>query len=638
MNAKNRLTVLILIMSLCSLAVSALTIAFLYQTAFREQEARLMETVQSQAKLIEAVARHDAAQHHADDRSGVLSDTLAQIDDAQRDYGKLGSKVEFVLGKRHGDFIDFLLKPRSSNLGLSCPINFDSKQAEPMKRALAGQSGTIIGRDCRDEMVMAAHEPLPELGWGIVAKVDMSKIRAPFVKAALLALMFTAVLVLAGAMLFVKISNPILRRLEQLNTELETRVEERTLELILANEQLKTEIGDRISFQKELEDSRTVFQGVVNAISDPLILLSKDLKVNMLNKAAEKYYGRRGDQDFAECPCHQMLRDRNAPCEGCQIAAAVQTGQSVQLERGGFMDPKRIEHVFVIPVQIPNRRGTEYLVRISDITEQRMLEEQAIHNEKMAQLGLMVTSIAHEINNPNAIISFNIPILRDCIREIAPIIEEYAERHPDLEICRMPYAEFREDIFRNLDNIEQASRRISEFVSNLKAVVCDRDRIREEWVHVAAMAEKTISGYRIQLGENAVPVHAKLPENHTRIWSDPRALEQILINLLLNAAQACTGEDPRIKLVIEVSDHWLDHTILTVTDSGEGMDAETLKHIFEPFFTSRSHGRGTGLGLYVCRNLVESLRGRIEVASEPGHGSTFKVILPDREQRNSKRI
>ena len=143
---------------------------------------------------------------------------------------------------------------------------------------------------------------------------------------------------------------------------------------------------------------------------------------------------------------------------------------------------------------------------------------------------------------------------------------------------------------------------------------------------------------RLQIKKNVASFITNIPENIARIWSDPNALEQILINLLVNAAQASEKKDSRVELNVEVRNSWRDHTILEVKDNGSGMDEKTIRKIFDPFFTTKSSQGGTGLGLYVGHNLVESLKGRIEVESEPVMGSTFRVILPDKERRGRERL
>ena len=106
-------------------------------------------------------------------------------------------------------------------------------------------------------------------------------------------------------------------------------------------------------------------------------------------------------------------------------------------------------------------------------------------------------------------------------------------------------------------------------------------------------------------------------------------LKQILLNLLLNAAQAADKENSSLELKAISGDTWREHTIIEISDNGCGMDEATRQKIFDPFFTTKSATKGTGLGLYICYNLLESMGGHIEVESEPGKGSTFRITVPD---------
>ena len=201
----------------------------------------------------------------------------------------------------------------------------------------------------------------------------------------------------------------------------------------------------------------------------------------------------------------------------------------------------------------------------------------------------------------------------------------------------MAYPEFRRDIVNLLDNIEHGSGRINRFVSNLKEFSQVKEKVEERWFEVTPLIERVLSICNVQLNKNVKSFVTNIPENLPRIWSDPFFLEQILLNLLINAAQAVDKNDSRIDLNVEIRPSWLDHAILEVKDNGIGMDEKTVQEIFNPFFTTKSGTGGTGLGLYVSHNLVQSLGGRIEVESESGNGSTFRVILPDKERRSRKR-
>jgi signal transduction histidine kinase len=239
---------LTLIMITVSLVVVGITIYILYSAAFDENRERLVETAKSQARLIEAVARFDAAHEIADPGSypeGTAKATLSQIIDAHRHYKGFGKTGEFTLARREGDNIVFLLRHRHHALEHPRPVPFDSVLAEPMRRALSGQPGNVVGLDYRGKTVLAAYEPVAELNLGIVAKIDLVEIREPFVRAGIVAICSALLVVLVGAVLFIAISSPMIRRLEesearlqQMNLELEQRVEERTCELQGIQEQM----------------------------------------------------------------------------------------------------------------------------------------------------------------------------------------------------------------------------------------------------------------------------------------------------------------------------------------------------------------------------------------------------------------
>jgi signal transduction histidine kinase len=212
-----------------------------------------------------------------------------------------------------------------------------------------------------------------------------------------------------------------------------------------------------------------------------------------------------------------------------------------------------------------------------------------------------------------------------------PIVDGFAEKHPDLEVGNMPYTEFRKDISNLLDNIKHGSDRISDFVSNLKEFSQVKERIEKDWIDLNSVIEKVLSICHVQLKKNVKTFIYDALKNPPPIWCDPSALEQILLNLLTNAALASDKKDSRVELRTQIRDSWLEHTILEVKDNGCGMDTASIQKIFDPFFTTNSDAGGTGLGLYVTHNLVESLEGRIEVESEPGKGSIFRVILPDKK-------
>jgi len=214
MTPRGRVLLLICIMASVVLIVAVASFSMLFRTALAEERARLVETARSQARLIEAVARFDA-KYSNDFPQGARAATLSQIVDAHAHYQGFGKTGEFTLSRREGDDIVFLLSHRHSEVLTPKPVPFDSGLAEPMRLALSGRSGTVIGLDYRGVTVLAAYEPMQELGLGIVAKIDLEEVRAPFVRAGLLSGFIAIFSIVAGAAFFLRITNPLLHKLQE---------------------------------------------------------------------------------------------------------------------------------------------------------------------------------------------------------------------------------------------------------------------------------------------------------------------------------------------------------------------------------------------------------------------------------------
>ncbi len=228
MSERRRVFLLVLIMVVVSVIVTWVAITMLYRAALNEERARLVETAQSQARLIEAVARFDVLYSKRDHPEGPAAATLSQIKDAHERYKGFGKTGEFTLSRKEGNNIVFLLSHRHYDLDKPKPVPFDSDLAEPMRLALSGKSGTVIGLDYRGETVLAAYEPVGELNLGIVVKIDLSEIRAPFIRAVLISALIAALAILLGAWLFVKVTNPMIRRLAESEERYRSLVENQT--------------------------------------------------------------------------------------------------------------------------------------------------------------------------------------------------------------------------------------------------------------------------------------------------------------------------------------------------------------------------------------------------------------------------
>lgn len=224
MSERFRVLLLVSILSGTAAVALILSCSLLYRAALDAQRERLVELAQSQARLIEAVARFDARTSGGGDAAAGRDVTLGQIRDAHRHHQGFGRTGEFSLAERVGGEIVFLLSHRSNKLESPDPVSFDSELAAPMRQALLGRSGTLVGLDYRGERVLSAFEPVAELNLGIVAKIDLAEVRAPFIEAAAISGLCVLLAVAAGSMLFTRITNPIVEELRRSKERLDLAV------------------------------------------------------------------------------------------------------------------------------------------------------------------------------------------------------------------------------------------------------------------------------------------------------------------------------------------------------------------------------------------------------------------------------
>jgi signal transduction histidine kinase/DNA-binding response OmpR family regulator len=242
----------VVVLTVTVAAVGGFLVYSLYTTAFEQTKRHLAETTSAQARLIEAVARYDRL--HSDDQSAVgvaraAEATISQIVDAHNQDSGIGATGEFTLARRENGEIVYLLSRRHAADESSQRIPFEGDtRAEPMRRALTGQKGTIIGPDYRGEPVLAAYEPVGELQLGIVAKIDLAEVRAPFERAAAIAALAGLALVVLGALVMVRVNGPLLEGIER-KTEEAQRLH-REAELAAAELQRAREEADRANHAK----------------------------------------------------------------------------------------------------------------------------------------------------------------------------------------------------------------------------------------------------------------------------------------------------------------------------------------------------------------------------------------------------
>ena len=418
------------------------------------------------------------------------------------------------------------------------------------------------------------------------------------------------------------------RALLKAYADLETRVADRTSELAKANEALHAELDERRKIEEMLQQSRNTLRSVFDSISDPLIMVDRDLCVRMANRATVDYFHSADYLEILGKPFSALAQDHFDPDLLNSVQSAVSRFEESSFESGSPEKSGRYEKVFVYPTHEEYRISGSAIVRISDITKEKIMTTELIQQEKLATLGLLLSSVTHEISNPNNVILFNVPILRDYLNAMLSIVQEHAAGRADFEIMGMSAVAFQEDTLKLLTNIRNGAQHIhatvAKFIGFSKKRTCDK----KAPVEPGELIEKAISICRCEINRTVRTFDVDVEANLPTILADPWALEQVIINLLINASQVMDKENSRLGLKAFVEKNGRNRFTIEITDNGCGMDEETKKKIFFPFFTSKKDGKGTGLGLYIVKSLVEEMAGHIEVETQPCDGSTFRISIP----------
>jgi len=259
--------------------------------------------------------------------------------------------------------------------------------------------------------------------------------------------------------------------------------------------------------------------------------------------------------------------------------------------------------------------------------ELRRNHEQLLQASKMAAIGTLVSGVAHEINNPNGLILLNTSMLSEMYKDIKEIAEERYKNEGDFRLGRWHYSEVRENIEPMLTETISASNRIGRIVEDLKNFSRRSSSDFEQNVDLNVVAEAAVRLMNNNIRKSTDAFHALYAEDLPRVRGNAQRIEQVIVNLLLNACQALPDRGRGITLTTRCNK--AERTVeVEVADEGIGIAPDQLQYVTDPFYTTKREMGGTGLGLSVSAAIVKEHGGRLVFRSVSGRGTTVIMSLP----------
>lgn len=377
---------------------------------------------------------------------------------------------------------------------------------------------------------------------------------------------------------------------------------------------LKNRVSELETKEKELKKANEFNKTIINSINDALYIIESD-SFNII--ATNQVFKDRINVPFEEIigkTCYEVLYKTDRPCEQCHAKDVIQQSKSFTYEEVFYRNDGTAKYLEISISPIRDEAGniTHLVYVVRDITERRHLEEQFRQSQKLESIGILSGGIAHDFNNIlTAIIGYG------------NLLQMKLDKDSPLN--------------RYIEQILKSSERAANLVSSLLAF-SRKQMINPVPVELNETIRKIGKLLRRLLEEN-IEVKISLKDDKLMVKADHIQIEQILLNLATNARDAMPkGGILSIETdCVEIDEDFMKiynygqpghYAMVSVTDTGSGIDPKILQEIFDPFFTTKEVGKGTGLGLSMVYGTIKQHNGFINVYSEIGKGTTFKIYLP----------
>ena len=399
----------------------------------------------------------------------------------------------------------------------------------------------------------------------------------------------------------------------------------------------RTLTGDRILLTKALHRSREEWERTFHAIPDIVTLLDRDLRVIKINRSGCLLF----DSPCSELTgrhCHELFGG-GSHCPACPELDSLDDFQPYTTE----IFHEKLQKFFLVTVSpvFDEQNNLLFIAHVAkDITEYKRLEKQLFLSEKLRTIAGLAAGVAHEINTPLSAILQSAQILQNALSP------DHASNHQAAEACGLDLERLNsyckdQELDFYLDGIRSSALKASNIITSLldfsrprkgKMIETDINQLLDSSLELARADYDLKNKYDIM----NVRIIREYDQNLPPVTSVPVEIEQVILNLIKNSVQAMAdgpAQEPPF-LAIRTG-RQKDGIRIEVEDNGPGITEQDKKHIFDPFYTTKDAGLGTGLGLSVSYTIIHDKHGgSINVDSEPGKGTKFIITLPCRQVEN----
>ena len=398
------------------------------------------------------------------------------------------------------------------------------------------------------------------------------------------------------------------------------------------NQQLQTLYENEQKSARAKLRLQELLQGMIDSMPSVLIAIDQAGRVNQWNREAEQMTGIAGETAIG-AQIEELFPSIKA--EVGMWRDALMRDELVRYHKVPYQEhgETKIKDIIVYPYHSTHESGA--VIRIDDITEKVNMEELVIQSEKMISIGGIAAGMAHELNNPLGIV---LQSLQNVRRRLDPLNVKNRSIAADMDLSLERVAEYmdRREISEYFEHMKDAGSRASDIVRGMLNFSRKSD-IRKEYGSIEETVQRAVQFAKLdyqlkkkyQIDRIAIGVDTK--PNLPQIYMKSGEIEQVMVNLIKNATQSFSkiqveSGAARIDIRLRAQD---TQVLVTVADNGSGMPAEVRNAVFQPFFTTKPRGEGTGLGLSVSHYIItRNHGGKMRVESEPGKGTTFTITLP----------